>query len=159
MQLLDPIVHYAWKKIFAWTSNSLSPYFPWDNATDCGYWESSARTKWREEYQFFQCYRFKNLATSFHLVFWSQQSDCGWIVRKNSIWKRYTWSTNLSSRNTINALRLVVKKACIFSRTLGYDQGEFSVLTDWLMEVQLKQLCVALFESHWPRKALKQSCT
>lgn len=73
--------------------------------------------------------------------------------------KRYTWSTNLSSRNTINALRLVAKKACRFSRTLGYDQGEVSVLTDWLMEARLKQLCAALFESHWPRKALKQSCT
>ena len=42
----------------------------------------------REEYQFFQCYRCKDLATSFHLVFWSQQSDCGWIVRKNGIWKK-----------------------------------------------------------------------
>lgn len=58
-----------------------------------------------------------------HLVFWSQQSDCGWIVRKNSIWKRYTWSANLSSRNTINALRSVVKKACIIVSTYRLTHG------------------------------------
>lgn len=156
MKLLNPIFHYAWKnKNLCVNLTFYETVLQIVVAT-----EKSVPEQCEEES--INSYKSTGARTWPHPFTWSfEVTICLWLICQEEwpLKKKYTWSTNLSSRNTINSLRLVVKEACRFSRTLDYNQEETSVLTDWLMEARPKRHCAALFESHWPRKALKQSCT
>lgn len=91
MQMLDPIVHYAREKKNKPTLHKSVIFFLLIcHETLIQIMAAERAVPEQFEESSINSFNVKgaSLAAYFYLIFWSQQSDCGWIVRKNGIWKK-----------------------------------------------------------------------